>query len=111
DVVLLADPSLRDLSSLQRRRLIKASRGENGRGARKHGADGGDVDVRVPIGTQVFSEEGDLIADLAHSGARVVLARGGDGAAGTRVSSRRRGRCRVSARSGRRARSATSSCT
>ena len=82
DVVLLADPSLRDLSALQRRRWIKASRGENGRGARKHGADGDDVDVRVPVGTQVFSEDGDLIADLAHSGARVVLARGGHGGRG-----------------------------
>jgi GTP-binding protein len=82
DVVLLADPSLRDLTSLQRRRWIKATRGENGRGARKHGADGDDVDVRVPVGTQVFSEDGDLIADLAHSGARVVLARGGHGGRG-----------------------------
>ena len=82
DVMLRADPSLRDLSSLQRRRLIKAARGENGRGARKHGADGADVEVRVPVGTQVFSEEGDLVADLAHAGARVVLARGGRGGRG-----------------------------
>src|ERR1700749_4573951 len=63
DVVLLADPSLRDLSALQRRRLLKAGRGENGRGARKHGADGEDVEVHVPVGTQVLSDEGDLIAD------------------------------------------------
>jgi GTP-binding protein len=82
DVILRADLSLRDLSALQRRRLIKARRGENGRGARKHGADGADVEVRVPIGTQVFSEGGDLIADLAHAGARVVLARGGHGGRG-----------------------------
>ncbi|HVU76093.1 MAG TPA: GTPase ObgE [Gaiellaceae bacterium] len=82
DVVLRADPSLRDLSSLQRRRWIRAERGENGRGARKHGADGADVELRVPVGTQVFSEEGDLVADLAHSGARVVLARGGHGGRG-----------------------------
>ena len=40
DVVLLADPALRDLSALQRRRLIKATRGGNGRGTRKHGANG-----------------------------------------------------------------------
>jgi GTPase len=82
DVALVADPSLRDLSSLQRRRWIKATRGENGRGARKHGADGGDVEVRVPVGTQVFTDDGDLIADLAHPGARVVLARGGHGGRG-----------------------------
>src|SRR4051812_41439299 len=82
DVVLLADASLRDLSSLQRRRWIKATRGENGRGTRKHGADGDDVELHVPIGTQVFSEDGELIADLAHAGARVVLARGGHGGRG-----------------------------
>jgi GTP-binding protein len=82
DVLLVADPSLRDLSSLQRRRWIRASRGENGRGARKHGADGGDVEVHVPVGTQVLDEEENLVADLAHPGARVVLARGGAGGRG-----------------------------
>ncbi|HZQ81132.1 MAG TPA: GTPase ObgE [Gaiellaceae bacterium] len=82
DVILCADPSLRDLSSLQRRRSVKAGRGENGRGARKHGADGDDVEVRVPVGTQVLNEDGDLVADLAHVGARVVLARGGQGGRG-----------------------------
>src|SRR5947207_13311433 len=61
DVVLLADPSLRDLSALQRRRWIKAARGENGKGARKHGADGDDVELHVPIGTQGFTDDGDLI--------------------------------------------------
>jgi GTP-binding protein len=82
DVVLVADPSLRDLSSLRRRRLVKAERGTNGRGARKHGADGGDSELHVPVGTQVLSESGDLIADLAHPEARVVIARGGHGGRG-----------------------------
>jgi GTP-binding protein len=82
DVFLRADPSLRDLSSLQRRKWIKAERGGNGGGARKHGADGADAELRVPVGTQVFTEEGDLIADLGHAGARVVLARGGNGGRG-----------------------------
>jgi GTP-binding protein len=82
DVVLLVDPSLRDLSSLQRRRWIKAGRGENGRGARKHGANGDDAELRVPVGTQVLTPEGDLVADLAHAGARAVLARGGHGGRG-----------------------------
>ena len=82
DVVLRADPSLRDLASLQRRRLIKAGRGGNGRGARKHGADGDDVELHVPVGTQVLDEGGDVIADLTRAGARVVLARGGTGGRG-----------------------------
>ena len=61
---------------------IKAGRGENGRGTRKHGADGGDDELRVPVGTQVLSDDGDLIADLAHPRARVVLAKGGQGGRG-----------------------------
>jgi GTP-binding protein len=81
DVVLVADPSLRDLSALQRRRWVKGGRGENGRGARKHGANGADAELRVPVGTQVFVDDG-LFADLAHPGARIVLAAGGRGGRG-----------------------------
>jgi GTP-binding protein len=81
DVVLVSDPSLRDLSSLRRRRQAKAGRGENGRSARKHGARGSDTEIRVPVGTQVLAD-GDLIADLAHPAARLVLARGGRGGRG-----------------------------
>jgi GTP-binding protein len=81
DVVIVADPALRDLSALRRRRRIAAAPGGSGRGGRKHGADGGDVELRVPIGTQV--RDGDeLIADLAHPQARAVLARGGPGGRG-----------------------------
>jgi GTPase len=82
DVVLVASPSLRDLSAYVRRHKIRAGRGENGRGTRKHGARGADAELPVPIGTQVRAEDGELIADLAHAGARVVLARGGHGGRG-----------------------------
>ncbi|HEY2326136.1 MAG TPA: GTPase ObgE [Gaiellaceae bacterium] len=81
DVVLVADPSLRDLSALQRRSRIEAKRGGNGTGQRRHGARGDDVELRVPIGTQVFVDDA-LLADLAHPSARVVLARGGRGGRG-----------------------------
>jgi GTP-binding protein len=88
--VLVADPALRDLSAFQRRRRIAALKGGNGRSARKHGAAGADVELRVPVGTQV--REGDeLVADLAHPGARIVLARGGPGGRGNaRFASARR---------------------
>src|SRR4051794_5942725 len=82
DVVLLADPAPRDPSALQRRRWIKATRGEDGRGARKPGANGEPAEIHVPVGTQVFADDGGLIADLAHPGARVILARGGHGGRG-----------------------------
>jgi GTP-binding protein len=84
DVVLIADPDLRDLSSFRSRTSFKAERGGNGRGSGKHGADGAAVELRVPVGTQVLDNEGSLVADLAHPGARVVAARGGSGGRGNR---------------------------
>lgn len=77
DVVLVADADLRDLSAFRQRTRFKAGHGEPGRGALKHGASGGPAELRVPVGTQVFDEDGQLIADLAAPDARVVVARGG----------------------------------
>jgi GTP-binding protein len=82
DVALTADPSLRDLSSLRGRAVLAARRGGSGRGARKHGADGESVEIAVPVGTQVTGEDGELVADLARAGARVVVAHGGAGGRG-----------------------------
>ena len=84
DVVLVAHPDLRDLGFLARKQRVKAARGRHGEGANKKGADGDAVELRVPVGTQVFDEEGRLVVDLAHAGARVVLARGGLGGYGNR---------------------------
>ena len=82
DVALVADASLRDLSSLRGRRAFAAGRGGNGAGSRKHGADGQSIDLAVPVGTQVLAGDGSLVADLAHADARVVVARGGSGGRG-----------------------------
>jgi GTPase len=82
DVVLVADDSLRDLSFFRAKTKFRAGRGEPGRGARKHGADGATIELAVPVGTQAYGPEGELIADLALPDARVVLARGGQGGRG-----------------------------
>jgi len=82
DVVLVANPDLRDLSALRAKTRFRAGRGEPGRGARKHGADGATIELEVPVGTQAWRLDGDLIADLATAGARVVLAKGGRGGRG-----------------------------
>jgi GTP-binding protein len=84
DVVLVADPDLRDLSRFRPNQWIKGGRGGSGGGANKHGANGELVELRVPVGTQVFDEGGQLIADLARPQARVVAARGGIGGRGNR---------------------------
>ena len=99
DVVLVADPDLRDLSRFRPNQRFKAGRGGSGGGANKHGADGDDVELRVPVGTQVFDDDGQLIADLARPGARVRRSRAAAAAAAaTSASRRRRGRRRASPR-------------
>jgi GTP-binding protein len=84
DVVLVADPELRDLSKLRSRHEFKAAPGRPGLGRNKHGADGEPVELHLPVGTQVYDEDGQLVADLASPGARAVVARGGRGGRGNR---------------------------
>ena len=83
DVVLVADPDLRDLSGFRSKRGFEGGRGGPGRGSGKHGADGADVELRLPVGTQIF-EEDQVVADLVAPGGRIVVARGGSGGRGNR---------------------------
>jgi GTP-binding protein len=82
DVVVRADPALRDLSSLQRVKLLRGGRGGSGRGNRRHGADGETVEIGVPVGTQILDASGALVADLTTPDTRFVAARGGAGGRG-----------------------------
>ena len=85
DVVLVARADLRDLSRFRTASHFRAQRGVHGQGSGKHGRRGEDREIQVPVGTQVrLRETGDPIADLAHAGARVTVARGGQGGQGNR---------------------------
>ena len=82
DVVMLADSALRDLSAFRRVKVLRAGKGGNGMGSRKHGADGETVEMRVPVGTQILDPEGGLVADLTTPDTRFIAARGGQGGRG-----------------------------
>ncbi len=84
DVVLVADPDLRDLSAFRSKRIFRAARGEPGRGSGKHGANGPEIELRVPVGTEVLDPDGQVVADLAAAGSRIVVAGGGAGGRGNR---------------------------
>lgn len=77
DVVLVADPDLRDLSAYRPGRRYRAGIGEPGGGSNRHGAAGAHLELGVPVGTQVLDADGRLIADLATPEAGAVVARGG----------------------------------
>ncbi len=84
DVVIVCDPSLRDLQSFKRKAHYKARRGGHGEGANRHGASPEALEVRVPPGTVVEDTEGELRYDLTEPGQRAVVARGGLGGRGNR---------------------------
>ena len=83
DVVLVCDPSRRDLASLHRARHFRAGRGGHGRGKQQHGARGKDRLIPVPPGTQVDGLERRRY-DLVEPGQRAVLAPGGLGGHGNK---------------------------
>src|SRR5215510_9059682 len=83
DVVAEAVEGLNTLIDYRYQQHYKARRGGNGMGKDRHGANGADLVLKVPAGTQIFEEDGEtLIADLTELGARVVLAKGGNGGFG-----------------------------
>jgi len=84
DVVLVCDPSLRDLSAFRRRAQLKAKRGGHGRGGNRHGATPPPLEVRVPPGTAVEATDGEGRWDLVAAEQRAVVARGGLGGRGNR---------------------------
>ena len=77
-VYAVADINLNTLVDYRYKRLFRAERGENGRGADCYGKGGEDVDLRFPPGTLIFDAETDeLLYDLATPGDRVLLAPAG----------------------------------
>jgi GTP-binding protein len=61
----------------------KADRGRHGEGANKTGRDGGDIVLKVPVGTIVYDDEtGEKVHDFSHADERIVIARGGRGGRG-----------------------------
>ena len=83
DVVLVCDPSRRDLASMRVSAHFRADRGGHGQGANKHGARGGDLIVRVPPGTTVDGLGGEYF-DLVEPGQRAIVAAGGIGGHGNK---------------------------
>ena len=78
-MVAVADADLRDLSGFRAKRRFAAGRGGNGSGVRQARRGRRDIELRVPVGTQILDEDGQLVADLAHGGARVVRRTGWGG--------------------------------
>ncbi|MEO5499190.1 MAG: GTPase ObgE [Candidatus Saccharimonadales bacterium] len=81
DVILEADDNQSTLVDFRIKREIKAENGEKGSMRRRHGKNGGDRLIKVPVGTSVLKGD-ELLVDLVQSGQRFTIARGGSGGFG-----------------------------
>jgi GTPase len=83
DVVVTAVDGLNTLIDYRYQQHFKAQRGGNGMGKDRAGANGADLVLKVPAGTQIYEADGETrLADLVDVGDRAVLARGGNGGFG-----------------------------
>ncbi|MBM3548377.1 MAG: GTPase ObgE [Alphaproteobacteria bacterium] len=83
DVIFECVDGLNTLIDYRYQQHFKARKGDHGQGRQKTGADGEDVVLKVPAGTQIIDDEtGDVLLDLIKPGQRVRLLKGGDGGFG-----------------------------
>ena len=83
DVIVTAVNGLNTLIDYRYQQHFKAQNGAGGMGKDRHGANGKDIVMKVPAGTQIYEEDGEtLLADLTEVGQTVTIARGGNGGFG-----------------------------
>ena len=81
-VILEVDPQVHTLLDFHFRPHAKAGRGGQGEGSNRSGAKGEDLILKVPNGTVVFDDSGEMLVDLTGNGTRFVAAEGGKGGLG-----------------------------
>ncbi len=82
DIVLVADPQVTTLLGYHRSPHRSSKNGQPGMGDHRSGVSGEVQELPLPIGTVVYDEAGEVIADLTEPGMRVVVAPGGQGGLG-----------------------------
>ncbi|MGJ8612465.1 MAG: GTPase ObgE, partial [Octadecabacter sp.] len=79
-VVVEAVDNLNTLIDFRYQQHFFAKNGEAGKGQQRTGADGGDIVLKVPTGTEIMDEDQEtVLIDMATTGQRVVIAKGGNG--------------------------------
>src|SRR5579872_4726830 len=77
DVILVASRNQNTLARFRFQKDLRAESGQPGTGQRKHGKNGIDLRVDVPVGTVALQSDGTIIADLTEDGQEAVIAKGG----------------------------------
>ncbi len=82
NVILQASRNQNTLANFRYQKELAAEDGKPGQNSDKHGKNGANLVVEVPVGTVVLTEDGKVLADMAEDGQEVVIARGGNGGFG-----------------------------
>jgi GTPase len=83
DIAFVTAENLNTLIDYRYRQHFRAQDGRPGAGRERSGASGEDLELRVPVGTQIMDENNrEVLADLARPAQRLVFLRGGDGGFG-----------------------------
>jgi GTP-binding protein len=82
DVILRASNNQNTLANFRYKKLLHAEDGHPGTERKKHGKNGHDLEVAVPVGTMIMDKEGQVLADLIADGQQTVIAQGGKGGFG-----------------------------
>jgi GTP-binding protein len=83
DVIVECVANLNTLIDFRYQQHFKAEKGRHGQGRNKTGGKGDDIVLKVPVGTQILSEDKEaVLADLTEAGQRIVFLKGGDGGFG-----------------------------
>jgi GTP-binding protein len=82
DIIVVASDNQNTLASFRYDKRVYAEDGKTGFKRNQHGRSAPDLEVKLPVGTQVIDEDGVVRADLTENGQRIVIAHGGKGGFG-----------------------------
>ena len=84
-IIFKVDKGLKTLIDLSYKKIIKADKGENGKGSNKYGKNAQDIIIKVPAGTTIYDAfTNEVIADLINDDEECIVAKGGRGGKGNK---------------------------
>ena len=82
DVIFRGDTNINTLIGFRYKKIFKAENGSNGASAKKHGKNGKNIYIDVPVGTQITNENNEIIADITKHNQEEIIIFGGQGGYG-----------------------------
>ena len=78
DVIFRGDTNINTLIGFRYKKIFKAENGSNGASAKKHGKNGKNIYIYVPVGTQITNENNEIIADITKHNQEEIIIFGGE---------------------------------